>query len=172
MKAYLKSTFYLILYIVAVLPGTAQNADKFDSIDGVLDALLAQISIEKGEKMDTATIRNLFHPNASFIVGDSSGSETASLDEFLVFLTDSYYEQGYLEREINRIVHEYNGIAQVFATFYGKHPEDGEERGINSYQLIYNQDRWWIANLLWTIESDKAPIPKKYGGKQKLPGKR
>lgn len=114
--------------------------------------------------MDTAAIRNLFHPQALLMVSDSSYTEIASLDEFLVMTTDPYYEQGYLEAEIQKVVHEYNGIAQVFQTFYGRHPEDGEERGINSYQLAYDQGRWWIVNLLWTIEPKHAPIPKKYSG--------
>jgi len=129
-----------ILYFIGILTfmsGIAQDSiGEVATIDGVLNELLRQISIKKGEKMDTAAIRNLFHPKANFIVGDSSNFETATLNEFLVFLTDPYYEQGYLEKEIHRVVNEYNGIAHVFATFYGRHPEDGEERGINSYQSV------------------------------------
>lgn len=161
----MKHLLYLI-FLLAVVSTSAQTneANALQSIDGVINKLLSQLTVEKGEKMDTAAIRNLFHPQALLIVSDSSNTEIASLDEFLVITTDPYYEQGYLEAEIQKVVHEYNGIAQVFQTFYGRHPEDGEERGINSYQLAYDQGRWWIVNLLWTIEPKHTPIPKKYGG--------
>ena len=114
--------------------------------------------------MDTTAIRNLFHPSAIFTVADSTMAETVSLDEFLNLLKDPYYEQGYLEKEIHKVVDQYNGIAQVFQTFYGKDSEGAEEKGINSYQLTYYGDRWWIVSLLWTIESKSAGIPVKYGG--------
>ena len=114
--------------------------------------------------MDTTAIRNLFHPSAIFTVADSTMAETVSLDEFLNLLKDPYYEQGYLEKEIHKVVDEYNGIAQVFQSFYGKDSEGTEERGINSYQLTYYGERWWIVSLLWTIESKSVKIPAKYGG--------
>ena len=115
--------------------------------------------------MDTAAVRNLFHQSAIFTVADSTNAETVSLDDFLKLLKDPYYEQGYLEKEIHKVVDEYNGIAHVFQTFYGKDSEGSEERGINSYQLTYYGGRWWIVSLLWTIEPDSEAIPAKYGGK-------
>lgn len=114
--------------------------------------------------MDTATIRSLFHPSAQLTVTDSSEAETVSIDEFLILLKDPYYEEGYLEKEIHKVVDKYNGIAHVFQTFYGKDSEGVEDRGINSFQLAYYQDRWWIVSLLWTVESDYLEIPEKYGG--------
>ena len=49
-----------------------------------------------------------------------------------------------------------------FKAFMRKDSKNEEARGINSYQLVYFEKRWWIANLLWTLETDKAKIPKKY----------
>ena len=72
--------------------------------------------------------------------------------------------KGYLEKEIHKVVDEYNGIAQVFQTFYGKDSEGVDDKGVNSYQLTYYKGRWWIVSLLWTMESKGKPIPAKYGG--------
>ena len=138
---------------------------RLTSIDGILNELLDQITIEKGEKMDTTAIRNLFHPSATLSVADSSNIETVSIKDFLVLLKDPYYENGYLEKEVYKVVDQYNGIAQVFQTFYGKDSEGIEEKGINSYQLVYNQKRWWILSMLWTVESKSFKIPSKYLGK-------
>ena len=162
MKYYLS----LILFFTISISSLAQEQlnTSVKTIDGIIDELLDQITIENGEKMDTATVRNLFHPSALFTVADSEKAESVSLDDFLTLLKDPYYEEGYLEQEIHKVVDEYNGIAQVFQSFYGKDSEGAEERGINSYQLTYYGDRWWIVSLLWTIESENEGIPTKYGG--------
>ena len=160
MKYLLSLIFFLTVSINSL--AQVQTDAPVKSIDGIIDELLDQITIEKGEQMDTTAIRNLFHPSAIFTVADSTMAETVSLDEFLNLLKDPYYEQGYLEKEIHKVVDEYNGIAQVFQSFYGKDSEGTEERGINSYQLTYYGERWWIVSLLWTIESKNVRIPAKY----------
>ena len=160
MKYLLSLIFFLTVSINSL--AQVQTDAPVKSIDGIIDELLDQITIEKGEQMDTTAIRNLFHPSAIFTVADSTMAKTVSLDEFLNLLKDPYYEQGYLEKEIHKVVDEYNGIAQVFQSFYGKDSEGTEERGINSYQLTYYGERWWIVSLLWTIESKNVRIPAKY----------
>lgn len=162
--------FALYIFLTAFyLACTAQEKEikPVESIDGIVNELLILITIEKGEKIDTAVVRSLFHPLAQLTVlnnGDSSFAETVSLDDFLTILKDPYYEEGYLEKEIHKVVNEYNGIAQVFQSFYGKDSEGLMERGMNSYQLAYYKDRWWIISLLWALESDGSELPEKYGG--------
>lgn len=160
---YLFSTLLLLFLSMSVL-AQDKTESSLQSIDGIINELLDQITIEKGQKMDTTAIRNLFHPTALLTVSDSTMAETVSLDDFLKLLRDPYYEAGYEEKEIHKIVDEFNGIAQVFQTFYGKDSDGAEEKGINSYQLAYYDERWWIVSLLWTMESENAKIPQKYGG--------
>ena len=162
--------FTVILLLYASIPAMSQDMNNKDlsTIDGIVDELLDQISIERGDKMDTATIRKLFHTSAQFTVlmhlEYGAYAESVSLDEFMELLTDPYYEEGYLEEEIYKLVEEYNGIAHVFQSFYGKDSEGVEEQGINSYQLAFYQDRWWIVSLLWTLETDEEVIPERYLG--------
>ena len=162
----MKYILSLTVFLTVSIPSFAQEPTDapVTSIDGIIDELLDQITIEHGETMDTAAVRNLFHPSALLTVADATEAETVSLDDFLTLLKDPYYEEGYLEKETHKVVDEYNGVAQVFQTFYGKDSDGIEERGINSYQLTYYGGRWWIVSLLWTIESKNAPIPAKYGG--------
>lgn len=160
MRRFIPVVYFLLLPVLT----TAQK-HNLATIDGIVNELLDQITIEKGEKMDTLAIRNLFHPSAILTVADTAMAETVSLDDFLVLLTDPYYENGYLEKELHKIVEEYNGIAQVFQTYYGKDSEGVEEKGLNSYQLTYYKNRWWIVSLLWTVQSDALKIPSTYLGK-------
>lgn len=161
----MKTTLTLLI-ILAVGPGSiAQDSDsqKLQSIDGLLSELLDQISIKKGESIDTSAVRGLFHPSATLAIRNPSPAsvESVSLDEFLTLLKDPYYEEGYEEKELHRVIDEFNGIAQVFQSFYGKDSE-GKARGITSYQLAFYDDRWWIISVLWTLETEEQKIPKKY----------
>lgn len=147
-----------------------QTTVAVQSIDGIVNEVLNIISIQKGGTIDTTALRNLFLPTANFSVHTHNYSipspvETVTLNEFLELLKDPYYEEGFLEYEISKVVDEYNGIAQVFQTYFGKDSEDYEERGITSYQLVYFNKRWWIANTLWTGDSNGVRVPEKYLGK-------
>ena len=146
-----------------MLPDT--NALK--TVNGIVKESLRLISSEKGKTRNWEALRNLFLPTATFTVLNNIDSipqpvETISLGEFINLMHDEYYEQGYLEYETGKTVDEFNGIANVFQSFYGKDSEGKAERGINSYQLVYFNKRWWIANLLWTLETNNVKIPKKY----------
>jgi len=138
-----------------------------NSINGILNKMLSIISGEKGKKRNWDDFRKLFLPTAYFIVLNNNDStlrpiDTVTLEQFISSMNDAYYNNGYIEYEINKVVNEYNGIANVFQTFYGKDSENREEKGINSYQLVYFNHRWWIANLLWTGDSNGVKVPKKY----------
>ncbi|UII20096.1 hypothetical protein [Fulvivirga ligni] len=156
---------FLMIFLIASAGYTQDSDNDLATIDGTIKELLDQITIEPGEKMDTAAIRSLFHPSAILTVADSSNAETVSLNDFLVLLKDPYYEEGYTEREIYNTVDEYKGVAHVFQSFYGKDSEGQEERGMNSYQLTYYQGQWRIVSLLWCVEPEGYPIPAKYLGK-------
>jgi hypothetical protein len=160
------------LFILISINLAAQNKMTADttavrSIDGIVKEVLRIISGEKGKIRNWEIFRSLFLPTANFTIvnhNDSlfSPSETVSLEEFITLLNDEYYDNGFLEYETGKVVEEYNGIAHVFQSFYAKDSEKHEERGITSYQLVYFNGRWWIANVVWTGNSNGANIPEKY----------
>lgn len=158
-----------ILLTALILAFKIQAQDKkiFQNVKSLVDETQKVISIKKGEKIDTAYFRTLFLPTANFtVVGEENGKklhETMGLNEFLETLVDEYYSNGYFETGKGEIIEQFNGIAQVIQSFYGKDSEGEEAWGVNSYQLIYSNNRWWIANMVWTMSSNgKAGIPKKY----------
>ncbi|MFY0603105.1 MAG: hypothetical protein JXQ93_04090 [Flavobacteriaceae bacterium] len=157
----------LLLSISLSLHITAQNKKVFQDVKSLVEETQKVVSIKKGQQIDTAYFRTLFLPTAHFtVVGEENGKklhETMSLNEFIETLADTYYSNGYFETGKGEIVEQYNGIAQVIQSFYGKDSEGEEAWGVNSYQLIYSGGRWWIANMVWTMSSNgKAGIPKKY----------
>lgn len=159
---------YIIIGLLFNVLAFGQDKKPHESIAGIVKELPRLISIQKGETIDTAAVRELFHPVARLtIVMNEDGSDTIesiTLNEFLPLLKDPYYEEGYFEKETHRITEEYKGMAHVFQTYYGKDSVGEEKRGVTSYQLAQFDGRWWIISLLWTLESKAKPIPSKYIG--------
>jgi len=146
------------------------NTNAVKSIDGIVKEILNIISGEKGKIRNWDAFRNLFLPTAQFTVLYHTDEiplpyETVTLEEFITLMHDQYYDDGFLEYEISKKVDKYNGLAQVFQTYYAKDSENQEQRGITSYQLIYFDKRWWIVNIVWTGDSNGVEVPEKYLGK-------
>ncbi|MCH8962336.1 MAG: hypothetical protein IH820_13725 [Bacteroidetes bacterium] len=68
-------------------------------------------------------------------------------------------EQSYRKTE------RYGNLVHAFSTYDSfRTAEDTEpfQRGLNSIQLLYENDRWWIANIAWQPEWPDLPIPTAY----------
>ncbi len=159
----------LSFFLLSFSSLSAQQPPKCtQSIDSLVNEMLNIISGKAGETRDWTLFRQLFLPSTRFAIlnhpSDSLGSpfEMVTVDEFIELMQDQYYQDGFTEYELGKVVNEYNGIANVFQSFYAKDSEQNEGRGVTSYQLVYFDERWWIADVLWTTDSNGVPIPKKY----------
>ena len=70
-----------------------------------------------------------------------------------------YYEKSFTQYETGKFVNEYNGIANVFQSFYAMDSDGQEAKGMASCQLVYFDDCWWISDVLWTTNTNGIPIP-------------
>ena len=169
------ATILLLVCCIFSITMKAQNSNdtyqsKVQSLDSTLSTLYAVISGEKGEERDWELFTYLFHPEARLI---PTGKNEEGL-HIARFLTPEGYieksgkwlvENGFFEKEINRVVHTFGNITQVFSTYESFRSEADESpfmRGINSIQLLKDGERWWIINIYWMQESEENPIPKEY----------
>lgn len=138
------------------------------SIEGITNKMIELISGEIGEERNWEEYRNLFIPTAQkmSIRKTRDGKERVNvmnLEEFVRNVGPYYSKDGFEEYAIGLTINEFNGIAIVFQSFYCKNLKGTyEKRGVNSYQLVYLDDRWWIASTLFTNETEDSPIPDKY----------
>lgn len=142
------------------------------SLDSIMAAVYDVISGPKGRPRDWDRFRSLFIPGARLIPTGVGPDGTArfrvlGVDDY-VRLSSPYLEkEGFYEREISRTVERYGTIAQVFSTYESRHsPDDAEpfQRGINSFQLFYDGQRWWVVTIYWEPERPDNPIPERFGG--------
>nr|WP_297913304.1 hypothetical protein [uncultured Allomuricauda sp.] len=70
-------------------------------------------------------------------------------------------ESGFFEEEINREVRIFGNMAHVWSTYQVRHHKNGPvvRRGINSIQLHFKDNRWWIVSWGWDGESEENRIP-------------
>lgn len=140
------------------------------SEDQILETLYAVISGEKGEARDWDHFRYLFHADAKLIPSGKSkagavGAQYWTVEDYINRAGDYLVQQGFFEKEIHRITENFGPITQVFSTYESYHSESEPTpfaRGINSIQLLYDGERWWIINIYWTAETPENPLPRKY----------
>ena len=144
------------------------DAADVATVDGIIGALYDVISGPAGDR-DWDRLRALCKPSAQFNAGSRNREgdwsyRARSLAEYIEGSAKFFQQSAFYETEISRQVHQFAHIAQVFSTYEFRLSEAGpaNARGINSLQLVYDQDRWWIVNILWDSESEATPIPAEY----------
>ena len=138
------------------------------TIEALTETGLKIISGPKGQKRDMEKFKALFLPNAQmggvFFKGDSSFVRITTVEKFAERNGPAYAELGFYENVLGLRVERFGNLATAFQTYETRYSKDGrvEDRGVNTYQLVFDQGRWWIASLLFTPETAKQPIPAKY----------
>ncbi len=151
--------------------GAIPPADPADveSIDGIVLAVYDVISGPAGEQRDWDRMRSLFAPEARLIPSGRRqsggfGHRMLSLEDYISSSGPVLEQNGFFEVEIHRVTEEFGNIAHLFSTYESRRNADDPEpfvRGINSFQLYNDGERWWILNIFWTDERT-APIPQRY----------
>lgn len=162
------------LFLFAILLCYLSNASgqidtmALKSIEGITDKMLELISGEVGEERNWDEYRNLFLPTAQKISirqlkNGKSRASSMNLEEFIRNVGPLYARDGFEEYKIGLTINEFNGIATAFQSYYCKNLIGTyEKRGVNTYQLVYIDDRWWIANTLFAAESEENQLPDEY----------
>ncbi len=149
------------------------NPADVESIDAILGAVYDVISGPAGEARDWDRMRSLFLPEARLIPsGQSQDGITRyivwSLDEYITTAGGQLEANGFFEREAFRIEEQYGNIAHVFSTYESFRTLEEREagsyfvRGINSFQLLFDGERWWVLQVFWQGETPDQPIPEQY----------
>jgi len=158
---------------VTVAPTEPPPANPADvkSLDAIMHAVYDVISGPAGQNRDWNRFRSLFIPGARLIPAfkrppDAPAFSTRVLspEEFAANNQRAVQTQGFYENEIARRVEQYGAIAHVFSTYESRRAP-GEApfvRGINSFQLLNDGQRWWVVTIYWQGETKDSPIPAEF----------
>ncbi len=152
--------------------GTVPNADPVDveSIDAIVAALYEVISGPAGQERDWDRFRSLFLTEAKLIPtrfprkGGNARAGYTTVDGYIERSGPFLMENGFFESEIGRVEERFENIAHAFSTYDSRLTQDGGvfQRGINSIQLLWDGERWWIVNIMWRGVGPDFQIPAKY----------
>jgi hypothetical protein len=72
--------------------------------------------------------------------------------------------EGFFEWAVVNGIEAWDHIAQVWSPYESRHTKEAKPfaRGINSFQLFNDGNRWWILTVYWKTEDQAHPIPEKY----------
>jgi hypothetical protein len=148
----------------------AANPTDVGSIDAILHAAYDTISGPAGRQRDWNRFRSLFISGARLIpvVPNPKGgfrNVVFSAEDYVQHGDPYFQKNGFFEREVARRTERYANMAQVFSTYESRHDAADPkpfERGINSFQLMNDGQRWWIVTIFWQGETSESPIPKEY----------
>jgi hypothetical protein len=142
-------------------------AEDVGSIDAIMAAVYDVISGPAGPR-DWDRMRSLFVPGARLMVvspNAPNGIAVLSLEDYIARSGAFFMENGFFETELARKTDRYGGLAHAFSTYAAFRAEDDAEpfmRGINSFQLLFDGNRWWLTTIYWQRESPELPIPAEY----------
>ena len=146
----------------------AQLDEDVKSVDHIIAALYDVISGDPGTPRNWDRFRNLFIPEARLIPTLKNkegkiGYRIITPDEY-VELFSTRITTGFFERELHRKTERYGAIVHTFSTYETKEKKEGPvtNRGINSIQLFFDGDRYYVTNIFWSAESMGFPLPDKY----------
>ncbi|NOT74337.1 MAG: hypothetical protein HOP08_05360 [Cyclobacteriaceae bacterium] len=162
----------LLIAILAftMIPAFAQGKYEKDvaSTDAIISALYGVISGDPGQARDWERFKYLFKPEARLIPTRKSKTGELTLQALTpleyVELFSSRVSTGFFEKELHRTTETYGTVTHIFSTYETKEKTDGPvtNRGINSIQLFFDGQRYYIVNIFWCAESMGYPLPEKY----------
>jgi hypothetical protein len=150
------------------------RAEDVGSIDAIVSAVYDVISGPRGRARDWDRMRGLFVPGARLIPCVPRGADgkasirSLSVEDYIARSGPTLEAKGFTEKQVARRVDRFGHMAHVFSTYESR--LDGEAgllaRGINSFQLFWDEERWWVVTILWDSESPAQPIPADYDAKK------
>jgi hypothetical protein len=140
-----------------------------DSVEHILAAVYDAISGPAKQPRDWVRFRSLFVPGGRLIpiraTGSSSDITELSIDDYVTRAGARLESDGFFEHATHNTVDQFGDLVQVFSTYESRHMLTDPvpfARGINSFQLLRDGNRYWVVTIYWEAERPDLKIPSKY----------
>ncbi len=116
---------------------------------------------------DWSRFRSLFLPSARMTVtgvGKDGAVHLRSLgiDDYVAHAGEAMAKEGFFERGVRNQVLRWGHTATVRSVYESRHaPADAAPfaGGVNTFNLVNDGSRWWVASLQWEASSPALPVP-------------
>lgn len=149
---------------IACGPGQADAASQTPS--SLVQALYAIVSGPADSARDWARLRRLHAPGALITPtqhhhGLAFAAAPQSLEQFIALNERLFAGRGFFERELHQRLEIFGHIAHLWSSYETREQADGpvQARGVNSFQLLNDGEKWCVLSATWDGETASHPIP-------------
>lgn len=141
--------------------------DKVQSLDSTIKTLYSIISGPKGKERNWELFKFLFKDDAEITIsfGKSPGNNIKyylKVDDYINTYGKWLKENGYYAKETNRTISTFRHMNHVSSAYQNNLTNKGTYQGLNSINLLKENNRWIISNLKWNHEVDDYEALKEY----------
>ena len=148
------------LLAAALTPVQLANAADLAGIDQAIRGVYEVISGPPGQKRDFDRMRTMFAPGATMKAIGPKGLRGGTVKDYIGRNSAILEKEGFTERELGRRVELWGGLATVWSAYDGRTANGTfHERGINSFQLVKIDGKWFVASVLWQEATSENPLP-------------
>lgn len=164
----MKKIYVFIFFCTLAFSGFSQVSDSIqkERIDTTIQAVMQCISVQKGEDVNWRRFKNLFLPTArfNFFALDKENKMVLynkSLEEFIESAQYGKFEFNEVQLGVEILL--FGNIAHAFQAYHFTiNKNELSQKGINSIQLVFSENRWWIANISWQPETNELKLPENF----------
>ncbi len=140
---------------------------EFETAEGVVSEIYKTVTFEPGQTPDWEKVRSMFLDNAVVVLRTSrEGSTVFSvpgfIDDFVNFIEKSPAKQaGFSEKIIRMKPLIFGDIAHILVLYEVHIPGTPRppQQGVDSFQLVKKNGRWWIIAIANEIPGPNRPLP-------------
>lgn len=139
------------------------------SPEAIVNAYYGALSGPAGKKRDWNRFLSLFYPSARLLPAEGKGHSgtmphTFTPSKYLFDTESNMLQEGYIPKEVSHRSESFGKLLHVWSTYEVRHTANDAEpfvRGVTSFQLFNNGQRWWIVNVAWQPETSKVKLAEK-----------
>jgi hypothetical protein len=145
--------------------GTQQADPAAADPETLIRALYEIVSGPANGAKDWARLERLHAPGAIITptqhIGLRFAAAPQTLSRFIALNQRLFANRGFYERETSQRVERFGHIAHVWSSYETREQADGpvEARGINSFQLLHDGQRWCVLSATWDTDTSDHPMP-------------
>lgn len=140
-------------------------------INAALDVVYASISGPVGQERDWDAMQALFTDGATLYAVTPDGTlQGGSVADWVAQNSAGITAVGFTEVALANRLEHYGDIAHAWSSYRGDFTDPdgnpGTVRGVNSFQLMRQEDgRWLVQSIYWQEETPDNPLPADLEGK-------
>ena len=170
----MKKKIILLIFLASFSINYAQNsaeqnfAEKVGSIDSTVKTLYSIISGEKDLDRNWGLFKYLFKDDAEITLNIKNAEDQKikyylTVDEYINSYGKWLISNGFFTKEVDRTISTFQHLNHVSSTYeYNNFDNNGNFTGVNSINLLKENNRWYISNLKWNQEFNDLNIIKEY----------